>query len=1135
MSMGAPRAKVFEVDLSEVLPNFRGITAGLVGDWERGSVEHAEFSETVKQFVEKTGKPNPRLYGIAQYSGINFLRRSKGLWHARVDRGQLYSSVLVRGIIEPYVDMDADGFAMEKPLVDPIVKPNGGLTKAQIEGYQFLQYPTKREVASFDPVISLTDLPLENDTVFYVDNSAPVSVGSKVTFRSDYTGMTPEQVRTFKVYTVTQVEERRVHHDWIELDAAIPANLISNTGTEIQVQKKTYAPFSPVTVETLSVSPSGATEIHVASAPIFTGGEKIKFTNYPDVYEVTGAATASTTFASPTYALLVAATNAQANPTFVSSVNPVPALAVGDIIQVKGTPFTITGITNPSTGVWNIATTGNFAQAETLAFEPVLKQVASRRITLTSALTTEIRAGEGVLLESIGYEDYAQEVIGKFVDQAKLWVSNNDPVAEGDAIKIGAFTANVTSKFQVENNVHALTVDQKYVRQLGAVAGIGSQVFNVTQTDFEFRDALLVYEKSPGIWGNKIAVGVTDSRNYEEAFVITVYYDGVPILGEEYEVTREAFIDGHGKQMEILEKINNASSYIQVKNNVDLVDDSGKLLEPLKTTYYLRQPLPTPIYTPAAQLQESAFNGDNLLRVLPADIAKFDIDAKVMVEGKEYAIASFQPSVVGGALDTIVLKKGLDMNFAVGTPLNQQKLNVGANISYPMSRKQVKTYSVTMQASPAVAGNAYTVYAGGVAYTFTATGGETLEGVIDGLVGVIDADTNCPFDAVKLVPTPGAFVLSLVAKRAGITSQVSTDGNFTEISSVDAARPYQYHQLQRIDNSVIPSVKIDSVATFAGGVQYTVRDAGANQMSGGFDGPLPTVGQFILTARNNFTERDVYDVMVLMDGGITNVSYQKALVDVVEKRADSIALLSVSYEAQVNPDPKLGPIKYRQDLGVDSSWAGLYSPWVKVMDEYNNFRIWLPIESDAASSLAYLADEKEIWEAMAGWKNALINRAEDVGQRYGEQTRGLLYDYQINTVRVDKRGRKAIYGQRTLQVRPSATDRLNVRCGLIAMGRSLREYLDENTFVINDEITRRKFYLDVESAMLDFKARRAVYDFVIVCDTENNTDRVITTNQLFIDVYVKPTIMAEYMTGRLVVTRYGIDFQQVQLGQPNLG
>jgi len=747
--------------------------------------------------------------------------------------------------------------------------------------------------------------------------------------------------------------------------------------------------------------------------------------------------------------------------------------------------------------------------------------VGAGTITLTANVTVAVASGFTVKKETIEVAPFALAVTAKTVMPSTtdtLWVSNNDPIAEGDEVQILGINYTVSEKYQLHNNVNTITVDSVYVDQTSSV--IGDQIYDVNVTDSEFRDAFLVVANTPGEWGNKVAIAIRDSKNYSEAFWVDVYYEGN--LVEEWEVTRVPFTDGFGRQMFLEDKINNGSSYIQVKNNEFMTDAAGVMIEPLKTLYYVRQLVEAPIYTQNATTVETVWDGDNRIRISASEIANIDVTKPVMVGNSVYNIASLGSASVGGPQDTIVLESVVSLGLNNLPPLDRN-LPVGS----PVKQYFTRTKTVDLSVASTGAG-AYTVTITGTTlvaythtYTFTATGGSTAGDIIAGLNTAINTHT-----AGRLHATVNGTKLRVSSAYSGVDFVLALSANLSQASVATNARAFTYYATEKISNSILPNVNINSQVDLVGG-RFTIRDAGANRQSGGDDIGFPTIGQYITALEAVLREREQADFVVLMDGGVTAPAYHQAMIEVCMHRQDAVALFSIDYDAQANPDINK-VILARQDMMINSSYGALYTPWTQVYDKFNDFEIYISPESWAARAISYIAANREIWFAAAGWDNARVT-ALKVFRRYSQGERDALYDNQINAIRFDPKKGLSIWGQKTLQVKPSSLDRLNVRLLLIVIEKQLREYLDNKVFSFNDSITREAMMIEVGLFLQDIKVRRGLYDYNVVCDESNNTPQVIDNHEMYLDVYLKPTQVAEYITARVVVTRTGANFSEVRI------
>jgi phage tail sheath protein FI len=120
-----------------------------------------------------------------------------------------------------------------------------------------------------------------------------------------------------------------------------------------------------------------------------------------------------------------------------------------------------------------------------------------------------------------------------------------------------------------------------------------------------------------------------------------------------------------------------------------------------------------------------------------------------------------------------------------------------------------------------------------------------------------------------------------------------------------------------------------------------------------------------------------------------------------------------------------------------------------------------------------------------------------------------------------------LYGDKTMLNRPSAFDRINVRRLFIVLEKTIARYAKDNLFEFNDEFTRSQFKNVVEPFLRTVKARRGITDFLVVCDSTNNTGDVIDRNEFVGSIFVKPSRSINFVQLNFVAVRSGVSFQEV--------
>jgi hypothetical protein len=316
------------------------------------------------------------------------------------------------------------------------------------------------------------------------------------------------------------------------------------------------------------------------------------------------------------------------------------------------------------------------------------------------------------------------------------------------------------------------------------------------------------------------------------------------------------------------------------------------------------------------------------------------------------------------------------------------------------------------------------------------------------------------------------------------------------------------------------------------GVADTVMPAAqatALAMASGSDGSAPSDGQ-INTGWDTFANPDEVDVRMLINGGNTSVTVQTKLKTIAEARKDCIAILDVPYSVLTSVTAINNWRSVTQNF--NSSYCALYAGWVKIYDQYNDVLVDVPPSGHMGAAYAYNDYAAEVWYAPAGFNRGLLNVL-GVTNIFTEGERDSLYAAQINPIQLFRGQGIAIWGQKTMQTKASALDRVNVRRLLITLEKTIAVQLRYFLFEPNNFNTRFRItalleeFMDRMAAGGAFQTEGGDRGYRVVCDTTNNTPAVIDNNQLYVDVKLKPSRSAEYIMLRTTVTKTGASFDEI--------
>lgn len=220
------------------------------------------------------------------------------------------------------------------------------------------------------------------------------------------------------------------------------------------------------------------------------------------------------------------------------------------------------------------------------------------------------------------------------------------------------------------------------------------------------------------------------------------------------------------------------------------------------------------------------------------------------------------------------------------------------------------------------------------------------------------------------------------------------------------------------------------------------------------------------------------------------------------------------------------PLKNCYD-SINTNYSATYANWVKGYDAYSDKQVWLPISGYAAAIYARTDTTAQPWIAPAGLNRGTINGILDIAFNPNQKQRDFLYTISLNPVVLFSGDGYTVFGQKTLQNKPSAFDRVNVRRLFLTLERTVQRALKYFVFEPNTEFVRTRVRNTITPVFELAKNTEGLYDYLIVCDERNNTPDVIDRNELAVDIYIKPVKAAEFILVNFIATRTGQDFQEL--------
>jgi len=274
-------------------------------------------------------------------------------------------------------------------------------------------------------------------------------------------------------------------------------------------------------------------------------------------------------------------------------------------------------------------------------------------------------------------------------------------------------------------------------------------------------------------------------------------------------------------------------------------------------------------------------------------------------------------------------------------------------------------------------------------------------------------------------------------------------------------------------------------------------------------------------AINAISNPDEYDINLLALPGVIHSIHSSVTnhaIDKIESRADAFFIMDGShYSASIQT-----AINDVQTL--DSNYVATYYPWVKVIDEVKNKPTWVPPSVVLPGVYAQNDRIGQEWFAPAGLNRGGLTEVTEAKTRLTNLERDDLYENRINPIATFPGQGVVVFGQKTLQGKPSALDRVNVRRLLINLRKFIASSSRFLVFEQNTAALRNRFLNIVNPYMEQVQANAGLSAFRIVMDDSNNTPDVVDRNQLVGQIFIQPTRTAEFIVLDFVVQRTGAAF-----------
>ena len=381
-------------------------------------------------------------------------------------------------------------------------------------------------------------------------------------------------------------------------------------------------------------------------------------------------------------------------------------------------------------------------------------------------------------------------------------------------------------------------------------------------------------------------------------------------------------------------------------------------------------------------------------------------------------------------------------------------------------------------------------------------------------------------EAFKVSLIDGNFVEDLI--NVGSTELTSEFIKGRLYANQDIAVWHPENRIFADKLSAYTTTPVDSTTATAVTPRFVKFVGGNSTLTGGANGDEDEVnvlvggvgGQYGRTGMQALIN-ETAPITIAIIPGITDMEVQNNLITLAENSGDFLAAVAtpVGYNLA-------DAISYSngQDLArssaLNSSYAAIYYPWVKVFQPYLGKDIWLDPSIFGVRQMGYTDTVSDLWFAPAGFVRGRLTKPLDSEVDLNQGDRDSMYSggNVLNPIVKFPQQGLTIFGQRTTQRAPTALDRINVRRLMIYIKRVITQSTTRFVFEPNDKITQERIEKLLVPLFEDIKRRRGITEFKVVCDETVNTPVRVDRNELWCKILIKPTKAAEVLVFELNIT-----------------
>ena len=294
-------------------------------------------------------------------------------------------------------------------------------------------------------------------------------------------------------------------------------------------------------------------------------------------------------------------------------------------------------------------------------------------------------------------------------------------------------------------------------------------------------------------------------------------------------------------------------------------------------------------------------------------------------------------------------------------------------------------------------------------------------------------------------------------------------------------------------------------------------------------------------AIDTVADPEVAEYNLMATPGIWNESLTDHMIEVCEARGDALAVIDIKTGYFANTEnnnsdgDNLGSVSTAitnmRNRKTNSSYGCAYYPWVQIRDTISSAQLFVPPSVVALGAFSSTQRNAELWFAPAGFTRGGLTEGSaglpviQARERLTSKDRDDLYEANINPIATFPAEGIVIFGQKTLQLTPSALDRINVRRLMIFVKKEISRMAATVLFDQNVSSTWNRFLSEAEPFLRGVQARLGLTDFKIILDETTTTPELVDRNILYAKIFLKPARSIEYIALDFVITNSGAGFE----------